>query len=712
MDELPVRVACLTAADLSEEQRAAYDWCAGAAARADRLSFEVVADGAVDLTAYDVVWWHRDEPLDVDVSGARVPLRAYVESGGGLLLSLRAMEAVADLGFDSVAPDSTGVEEIHGRAGVLRRSLHDAHPAFETFDGSRVFTRAPNREQSFARYERLAPGKGDVLACSVRGDEDLVGHRTLVEWRPGSGRVIGAGSALGFLDPGDYETAMHHEQFARNLLGALGSTRPADTWGRPTDSDGFARLREQLSDDHHRPAYHLSPPANWLNDPNGLVEYEGEYHVFYQYNPSGPFHGSIHWGHAVSDDLLHWRDEPVALEPTPGSPDHDGCWSGCTVIDDGTPTLVYTGGHGHVQLPCLATSDDGLQSWTKDERNPVIAAAPDDLDILSTEDWEAEFRDHCVWYDDEADCWYQLIGSGVTDTGGTVLLYRADDLAEWTYVGPLLTGEDGHGTVWECPELLDFGDEQVLHVSNYDEVRYFVGEADLGTPAFQVEHEGVLDYGDFYAPQSLTTTDGRELTFGWLPEARGLDAQWEAGWSGLMSLPREIDIGDDGELRQRPAAEVASLRGDLLDGRQLGLPTEAHRQLSVDGSALELELWVDPEPDAVFELGVCESPALSERTAIRYTGDELVVDRSSSSRGPAAADDEQRMPIPDDGPLELRVFVDGSIVELFANERHCLTSRVYPTREDATSVSVHSLGGPVDVDVKAWAMERVWPAGR
>ncbi|WP_435333956.1 GH32 C-terminal domain-containing protein [Haloarchaeobius sp. TZWWS8] len=713
MDDLPVRVACLYVANPSEEQRAAYDWCAETAARADRLSVDVLADGAVDLSAYDVVWWHREEPLDVDVSGIRVPLRAYVESGGGLLLSLQAMAAVAPLGFDDVAPDATGVEEITGRAGFLRRSLHDAHPAFETFGGRRFFVRAPNREQSFARYERLAPAQGDVLACSVRGDEDLVGHRTLVEWQPGAGRVVGVGSALSFRDPGDYEAEMAHAQFVRNLVGSLGTDRGSDVWGRPATTDGFARLREHLADDHHRPAYHLSPPANWLNDPNGLVEHDGEYHVFYQYNPTGPFHGSIHWGHAVSDDLLHWRDEPVALAPTPDGPDHDGCWSGCTVVDEnGTPTLLYTGGRGHVQLPCLATSTDGLRSWTKHADNPVIAAAPDDLDVLSTDDWSAEFRDHCVWRDEDDDCWYHLVGSGVRDVGGTALLYRGTALDDWEYVGPLLTGEDGHGIVWECPELLDFGDRQLLHVSNYDTVRYFVGDATLSTPEFTVEREGVLDHGDFYAPQSLSTSDGRELTFGWLPEARGMDAQWAAGWSGLLSLPRELSLDDDGRLEQRPAEELAALRGEQVESRRLGLPTDAHRRLDCDSGAIELELTVDVSPGGRFELGVCESPALSERTAIRYAGEELVVDRTESSRDPAATTDEQRLPIPESGPLDLRVFVDGSVVELFANERHCLTSRVYPTRNDATGVSVHARDGPVDVDVETWELESVWPAGR
>ena len=98
-----------------------------------------------------------------------------------------------------------------------------------------------------------------------------------------------------------------------------------------------------LQTDPHRPHYHFLPPANWLNDPNGLIQWNGEYHMFYQYNPNGPFHGTIHWGHAVSADLVHWRHLPIALAPEAGTADEDGCWSGCAVDDSGVPTLIYSG---------------------------------------------------------------------------------------------------------------------------------------------------------------------------------------------------------------------------------------------------------------------------------------------------------------------------------------------------------------------------------
>jgi len=112
-------------------------------------------------------------------------------------------------------------------------------------------------------------------------------------------------------------------------------------------------LRQSLAHDPHRPQYHFIAPGNWLNDPNGLIQWDGRYHMFYQYNPRGAFHGTIHWGHAVSDDLVHWTDLPIALAPTPGGHDAEGCWSGCAVDNGGVPTLIYSG--VFPQTVCLAT---------------------------------------------------------------------------------------------------------------------------------------------------------------------------------------------------------------------------------------------------------------------------------------------------------------------------------------------------------------------
>ena len=730
-----LRVATLSLGERTPEQVAAYDSLEGTPV--DHIDLTTVAAGDARLSDYDVCWWHRDRPLewaddgDSTLAACADPLADALDGGVGLLLTLHALSAVAPLGIDPVAPDATGHETAPAQVGYLAKAVHRDHPAFETFHSLRIHTRAADADTAFARYERVLPERGTVLAAGLRGEDLLVDQKPLVEWQDGPGRVIGAGVGLSFAHARDFECAAAQERLVENLLVSLGSGRCPDFTDRPATTEGFQRLRAALADDHHRPDYHFAPPANWLNDPNGLIHHDGTYHLYYQYNPGGPTHGTIHWGHATSEDLVHWEDQPVALAPDPDGPDRDGCWSGCAIDDDGTPTLLYTGGRDRRQLPCLATAAaDDLTAWRKHDGNPVIETVPDDLEILGTEHWEAEFRDHCVWR--EGETWYHLIGSGVTDVGGTALLYRGDSLDDWEYVGPLLTGDwEGAGTVWECPELLDFGEKQLLHVSNYAEVQYFVGEADLSTPRFEVESQARLDYGDFYAPQSMTDDTGRQLMWAWVPEARGVDPQWEAGWSGLMTLPRVVDLDDEGTLRQRPAPELESLRGEPVSETR-ELRSGARRTLPLSGNAYELDLTLDRDAGATFELVLFESPARTERTVVRWVGDELVVDRSRSSHGHGAEEGEQRLPLapaegegegePIDGhahvadgghagrdELSLRAFVDGSVVELFANDSRCLTSRVYPTRQDAEGVSFVAHGGTVSVDVDAWALDAAFP---
>lgn len=205
-----------------------------------------------------------------------------------------------------------------------------------------------------------------------------------------------------------------------------------------------------------RPRFHFVSPAGWLNDPNGVSQWNGTYHLFYQYNPEGAFHHRIQWGHATSTDLVRWTDQPVALEPSAG-PDADGCWSGVLVNDGGTPTLVYSGRLGEQELPCVAVGSADLLSWSKIPQNPVIAAPPAGVDITA-------YRDHCVWR--EGSIWRQLVGSGIRGRGGTAFLYESRDLRSWEYVGPLFIGDasqgdpaetDWTGTMWECVDLFRAG---------------------------------------------------------------------------------------------------------------------------------------------------------------------------------------------------------------------------------------------------------------
>ena len=469
------------------------------------------------------------------------------------------------------------------------------------------------------------------------------------------------------------------------------------------------------TNDSQRPQYHFLAPSNWLNDPNGLIQWNGEYHMFYQYNPNGPFHGTIHWGHAVSPDLVHWRHLPIALAPDSGTADEDGCWSGVAVDDNGVPTLIYSGHRNGVQRPCLATSADGLLTWQKYPDNPVIPAPPEDLHLV-------QYRDHTVWREDGA--WYQLMGAGLEGQGGTVLLYRSTDLRHWEYVHPLLVGDAQRytpiwtGTMWECPDFFALHGRHVLTVSVWDHGQLHYSAAMVGDYRdhhFIPEVEHKLDYGDrhFYAPQSFTDAQGRRIIFGWIHEGRGAEAQLACGWSGVMSLPRVLSLGPDGHVYMQPAPELAVLRAEHTHRAAIDVPAGQVVVLpDVSGDMLELAVELAPVREGLCGIVVRCSPDGSEQTQITYDAvlHQLVVDRTHASLDPTTDHNMHVAPLtlgPDE-PLRLHMFLDRSVLEVFANDRISINSRIYPTQDDSTGVALLAERGEAQlIGLDAWQLQTI-----
>jgi len=339
--------------------------------------------------------------------------------------------------------------------------------------------------------------------------------------------------------------------------------------------------------------------------------------------------------------------------------------------------------------------------------------------VLETEHWRAEFRDHNVWREDGR--WHHLVGTGLVDGGGAALLYTGETLTEWTYEGPLLAGGPDAGAVWECPELLDLGDRRLLHVSDYENVVYFLGTVEDGE--FVVDSEGCSTTAtSTRRSPSRTRTEVPKMRLIRSARSRGGGSPRPATWthSGTPAgRARSRSPGDRDRPRRRPPP-ASGRRGDRPPDRAarrrrnetVALAPDDQRRLDVSGAAIEIEIEIALDDAEAVEISVFETPDRAEHTPIRYARDgTLSIDRTPSSRDPRAFADAQSMAVPPyDEPLSLRVFLDRSVIEIYANGRHCLTSRVYPTRDDAVGVSARAEGGRAEIaSLSAWELGEAMP---
>ncbi|MFB9459443.1 glycoside hydrolase family 32 protein [Streptomyces antimycoticus] len=447
-------------------------------------------------------------------------------------------------------------------------------------------------------------------------------------------------------------------------------------------------MRDRIRDPH-LPEVHLRPPANWINDPNGLVHHDGWYHVFFQHNPHAPTHEHVHWGHYRSRDLLRWEPQPLALTPALGEHDEDGCFSGNAVSHAGRITAFYSAyrtGHPWQPVAAADSTPDGSRFAKRPEL--LIPEAPYGV---------TTFRDPYVWQD--RDRWRMLVGAGWSDGRGGAVLYASPDLSSWTYEGPLHRradmmpgeGEIRTGEAWECPQLALYDDGRVLLLTSAwyqrtgpSHVVAWTGRREGG--GFRFQDAARFDHGpDFYAPALLRAPEGRWLLWGWSWEARDPSCSKEAGWAGILTVPREITLRPDGSPHQAPARELAELHTNTW---QKACTTQPDT-MSVLGS-------VSAAADVRVRLGLGKDPAWGLRIMLGMTGNAeyldleirdgaLTVDRGHASADNRAHIGAYRMPLPElvpGGEVELRIILDHSIAEVFSGAGEALTVRFYPAACD------------------------------
>ena len=464
---------------------------------------------------------------------------------------------------------------------------------------------------------------------------------------------------------------------------------------------------ESTVDGAERPGFHFSPRIGWLNDPNGFSFYNGEYHLFYQCHPYSTYWGPMHWGHAVSKDLLQWRHLPVAIAPD-SDYDRAGCFSGSALtLPDGRHLLLYTGvrkeetAHGtkDIQTQCVAIGD-GID-YEKYAGNPVAEEGS-----LPEGASRYDFRDPKIWR--KADGSYCFVaGNATADGDGQVVLYRSEDAMQWELVKVLVANHMRFGMMRECPDFFVLDGKGVLLASPTEMIAgeeyhsgngtlCLIGSYDEETDTFEEESDQAIDYGiDFYAPQTLLAPDGRRIMIGWMQNWDTCNVrQTPLPWFGQMSIPRELSI-QNGRLYQRPVRELAALHGAEVKYENVVFSGEKKLD-GIEGRKVDMELSLRPgsgqELYRKFVLRVAQDDV--HHTDIHFMPYDSVVevDREASGSRRAILHRRSAHVRSERGSVKLRVILDSFSVEIFVNDgEHVLSLTIY-TDMSADGISFYADG--------------------
>lgn len=478
-----------------------------------------------------------------------------------------------------------------------------------------------------------------------------------------------------------------------------------------------------------RPSYHFTAPANWLNDPNGLVQVAGEYHLFYQYNPAQPMWGFIHWGHAVSTDLVHWSDLPIALAPDSilGMP-----FSGSAVVDNRQTSglclendcvvLIFTHS-GAPQVQSVAVSEDRARMFRLYPYNPVLPNPG-----------VADFRDPKVFFHDLTQQWIMVLAAGTR-----ISFYGSHDLKTWQHLSDSMPMQNPPG-VLEVPDLFELPviDEPgaTRWVLKFDTnpggryggsgAHYVIGDFDGNgfTPGADSQVQCV-DYGaDFYAATSFSDMppdDARRIWIGWMNNWAYASALPTGPWRGAMTIPREVGLirADQGgyQLVQRPVTELHALRDGAPIVELENQPLAGHTASleGCRGDASEISLVI--EPGTAGEVGLLVRQGTTEYTKVGYDQHRhvLFVDRSFSGnrllRDTLPARHEAPLQPDESGAITLTLFLDRSSVEVFGNDGRAVLTDIILTSSDSLGMQLYADDGIAQLrSLQIWSLRPVFPS--
>ncbi|MCA0972099.1 glycoside hydrolase family 32 protein [Halobacillus litoralis] len=446
-----------------------------------------------------------------------------------------------------------------------------------------------------------------------------------------------------------------------------------------------------MNETNYRPAFHFSPEKNWMNDPNGLCYLDGEYHLFYQHHPESRIWGPMHWGHAVSRDLLHWEHLPIALYP-----DENGMiFSGSVVVDDDNTTGLQEGEQkvmvalftyhkeGH-ETQGVAFSTDKGRTWEKHQSNPVIRnpGLEDFRDPKVT-----RFKNH----------WVMSLACG-----DHIQFYRSENLLEWTYLSSFGQEYGAHGGVWECPDLIRFDDKWVLIVSinpggpnGGSAIQYFTGEFDgerfnCDQPQDEIKW---ADYGrDFYAAVTWSGTE-EPLWIGWMNNWEYANEVPTQPFRGTMSIPRVLSL-KKGRLIQKPISLSPIQNENLTKDVQL---QPGHSETLTSSKQISLIALLKNDASA-FTLTVGGDDG---KVDIRFDSEEQVVqmDRTKSSETTFSKVFPSVDSMTVESIEEIQLIIDEGSIELFLNGGAHAMSEIAYIKGDELTITLHAASDVVELEM-------------
>lgn len=457
----------------------------------------------------------------------------------------------------------------------------------------------------------------------------------------------------------------------------------------------YKDMVQVVKKDPYRPKFHFIAPANWMNDPNGLIFYKGEYHMFYQHNPYETILSNIHWGHAKSKNLVNWEYLPIALAPS-AEKNEWGCWSGCCVNNNDIPTIFYTSVRTDKSPKIyaeqwMATSTDDMITWQKYEGNPVMT-----LDLhgdLEIQDW----RDPYVWK--EGEDWYMVLGGHtIQPKKPAVFLYKSRDLQKWEFLHPLCLGEGKVGKNWECPNFFSLGNKHILIVSPHRNVIYNIGKSEHHR--FELGEWYILDYGRaFYAPNTMFDEKKRLIMWGWIMGGTKYN-QFEkmkgkkTGWNGCLTLPRILSLNNNDKLEMRPAPELEILRYNPQKFEKITInPTYSFKIENIEDNCYEILAEIEnidadsftfslfPNNDSVYFDVINKEIKIGKEKAILTSQSKII----------------------------LHIFLDRSVLEVYINYQESFTARIYPENIEETGIEIYTAKGSLKLhSLNIWNIKTIW----